>query len=215
MQGIPQVEIVPTPALVRGAARRHGGPVMPRLLGRLSPGRDEAERFIAARYLRDYGAVLDHFLPTLVTLPSPAGGLLAAAGLAPAAAGPLFLEHYLDAPVEVAIARRLGRDIRRREVLEVGNLAAGTPGGGRLMIVSLVRLLEGRGVEWIAFTATLSLRNSLARLGIHAHELAPAQASALGVEGVAWGRYYDHDPRVVACSLAQARARIFGAGGPR
>lgn len=184
-----------------------------RLLGRFSPGREEAEKFIAERYRRDYGATLTHFLPTLVTLPAIGGELLSAAGIAPASAGRLFLEHYLEVPVEQAIAARLGHPIARTTVLEVGNLASGTAGGGRLMILTLARLLEGRGLEWIAFTATRTLRNSLARLGITAHELAVADRSALGADGATWGRYYDHDPRVVACSLHAAWSLLYGTGG--
>lgn len=196
----------------RPAARgRAAGDV--RLLGRHSPGRQDAERFIAERFQRDYGASLTHFLPVLVTLPSGSGTFDAAAGIAPARDGTLFLERYLDAPVEHAIGRRLGRAVERAAVLEVGNLAAGSAGGGRKMILTLARLLEGHGLEWIAFTATRTLRNSLARLGITAHELAIAERSVLGAEAAAWGRYYDHDPRVVACSLQAACTLLYGAGG--
>jgi hypothetical protein len=214
MQGLPQIDLTQVPAApARALPARLGLPARARLLGRLSPGRDEAERFIADRYLRDYGAVLTHFLPTLVALPSSGGSLLSAAGIAPAAGGALFLERYLDAPVEQVISRTLGLEVSRPAVLEVGNLAAGTAGGGRLMILTLARLLEGRGFEWITFTATRALRNSLARLGIPAHELVVARRSALGGDGAAWGRYYEHDPRVVACSLHAAWTLLYGAGG--
>ncbi|MCU0976122.1 MAG: thermostable hemolysin [Steroidobacteraceae bacterium] len=184
-----------------------------RLLTRSSPGREEAERFIADRYRREYDASLTHFLPTLVALPAPGGSLLAAAGIARASGGPLFLERYLDAPVERVIARRLDTPADRAAILEVGNLASASPGGGRAMIAALVRLLEGHGIEWITFTATRTLRNSLARLGIVAHELAVAERTTLGAAAAAWGRYYDHDPRVVSCSLQAAWVLLYGAGG--
>lgn len=204
-----QVPLAPARALPARLREQTGV----RLLGRLSPGREEAERFIADRYRRDYGATLSHFLPTLVTLPGAGGELLSAAGIAPATGGSLFLEHYLDVPVEQAIGAKLGHPVARTTVLEVGNLASGTAGGGRLMILTLVRLLEARGLEWITFTATRPLRNSLARLGVVAHELAVADRAALGAEGATWGRYYDHDPRVVACSLHAAWSLLYGAGG--
>lgn len=214
MQGLPQIDLAQVPTAPACALpARFAQESRARLLGRLSPGREEAERFIAERYRRDYAATLSHFLPTLVALPAPGGGLLSAAGIAPASAGALFLERYLDAPVEQVISRTLGREVPRSAVLEVGNLASGTPGGGRFMILTLVRLLEGRGLEWITFTATRPLRNSLARLGICAHELAVAQRSALGSEAADWGRYYEHDPRVVACSLHAAWTLLYGAGG--
>jgi HAMP domain-containing protein len=184
-----------------------------RLLTRSSPEREEAERFIADRYRLEYGAGLTHFLPILVAVPSGDGRLLAAAGIARADAGALFLERYLPAPVDQVIGRRLGVPVARKAVLEVGNLASASPGGGRLMITSLVRLLQGRGLEWITFTATRTLRNSLSRLGIAAHELAIAERSAVGAEASSWGRYYDHDPRVVACSLQAAWELLYGAGG--
>ncbi len=197
-----------SPPPVRPAAGRDV-----RLLTRSSPGRGEAERFIAERYRREYGATLSHFLPTLVALTAAGGGLLAAAGIARANGGPLFLEHYLDAPVEQLVTRRLGTPAERTAILEVGNLASATPGGGRAMIAALVRLIEGRGIDWFTFTATRTLRNSLARLGIVAHELAVADRSTMGAAAEAWGRYYDHDPRVVACSQQAAWALLYGSGG--
>ena len=184
-----------------------------RLLTQSSPGREEAEHFIAERYRREYDATLDHFLPTLVTLPTAGGGLLAAAGIARASGGPLFLERYLDAPVERLVARRLGAPADRAAILEVGNLASASPGGGRAMIATLVRLIEGWGIDWFTFTATRALRNSLARLGIVAHELAVADRTTMGDAAAAWGRYYDHDPRVVACSQQAAWVLLYGAGG--
>ena len=74
---------VPTPVpSASSPPRRPGVGRDVRLLTRSSPGRREAERFIAERYRSEYGATLSHFLPTLVALPAAGGGLLAAAGIA-------------------------------------------------------------------------------------------------------------------------------------
>jgi hypothetical protein len=213
---IPSADAAATPALAPRVRPRAAGGVRlggVRLLTPSSPGRQEAEQFIADRYRREYDATLTHFLPTIVALPASGGALLAAAGIARASGGPLFLERYLDAPVEHVVARRLDARAERAAILEVGNLASASAGGGRAMIATLVRLLEGHGIDWITFTATRALRNSLARLGIAAHELAVADRSMMGAAAAAWGRYYDCDPRVVACSLQAAWALLFGTGG--
>jgi tetratricopeptide (TPR) repeat protein len=65
------------------------------------------EGFIAARFQRAYGARLTHFLPHLLGLRDGAGEWQAAVGYADAAAGPLFLEQYLDAPVEELLEQAL------------------------------------------------------------------------------------------------------------
>lgn len=51
--------------------------------------------------------------------------------------------------------------------MEVGNLAAASPGAARLLIVALTDLLVALGYRWVTFTGTLGLLNSFQRLGPH------------------------------------------------
>ena len=163
--------------------------------------RGELERFIAERFRIAYGARVGHFCAQLVGVGDSAGRCLAAAGYTAARSAQLYLEHYLDAPVEALLARAAGRRIARESIAEVGNLAA-APGMGRALIPLLGRHLHAMGVRWVVFTATRELRNAFRRLALEPLDLAPAAASRLPDGGAAWGSYYLHDPHVIGGPIA-------------
>lgn len=169
--------------------------------------RPAVEAFIAAVFRARFGAEVRHFAPVLVGLRSAQGALLAAAGTRPAGDGPLFLERYLDAPVE----QRLGAP--RQRIVEVGHLAAVQPGAGRRLIAHLAPLLAAQGHQWVVSTLTEELRHLFVRLGIVPQALGVADPALLGDEAGAWGRYYDHRPVVGAGALAPALQALARRGG--
>jgi hypothetical protein len=171
-------------------------------LHRTHPQRRAFEDFIAARFARAYGARLTHFLPHLIGVKDGLGRWQAAAGYAAAGAQPLFLEQYLDQPVEQALAAALGAPIARGSVVEVGNLAANNAGMARALIPQLARHLHRMGYRWVAFTATRALRNSFHRLGLKPVPIAAADPARLADGGAHWGSYYDQDPVVVAGKIS-------------
>jgi len=167
-----------------------------------SAARHTVEAFIATVFRERFGADLTRFAPTLVGLHDGSGQLIAAAGFRQAVDGPLFLERYLDAPVE----QRLG--VARHDVVEVGHLAATQSGAGRRLIASMAPLLAGRGHQWVVSTLTEELRQLFVRLGIVPQALGIADPALLGDEAAAWGRYYDHRPVVVAGAIGPALQRL-------
>jgi len=171
-------------------------------LHRTHPQRRAFEDFIAARFARAYGARLTHFLPHLLGVKDGLGRWQAAAGYAAAGAQPLFLEQYLDQPVEQALAAAIGAPIARGSVVEVGNLAANNAGMARALIPQLARHLHRMGYRWVAFTATRALRNSFHRLGLKPVPIAAADPARLADGGAHWGSYYDQDPVVVAGKIS-------------
>jgi hypothetical protein len=164
--------------------------------------RAEVERFIHVCFRDAYGADVQSFLPVLMALRGAGGELLAALGLREAATGPLFLEQYLDRPVDAVVAERLGVPVARGGVVEVGNLAAAHAGGARWLITALTAFLHARGAEWVVFTAVSSVRNAFLRLGLAPVALAPAPPQRLGEAAREWGRYYDGAPLVMAGQVA-------------
>jgi len=166
------------------------------------PSRPEFEDFIAARFARAYGARVTHFLPHLLGVRDGLGRWQAAAGYGAAEGAQLFLEQYLDAPVERALAGALGRPVVRGEIVEVGNLAAVSAGAARRLIPQLARHLHRLGYRWVAFTATRALRNSFLRLGLRPLAIAPADPARLADGGASWGAYYAQDPVVMAGKIA-------------
>src|SRR5512134_1873805 len=140
------------------------------------PLRTPCEQFIGARFEQAHGARITQFSPYLLGVRDALDRWCAAAGYTPAAGRRLFLEQYLDAPVEQLLA---GRGVARASIVEVGHLAATTAGMGRALIPLLARHLHRLGYEWVVFTATRELRNSFRRLGLNPLRLARADPARL------------------------------------
>ncbi len=166
-------------------------------------GRVAVERFIHDVYAHRFGADISHFLPLLIGLHAGDGAPAAAVGVGPAADRPLFLECYLDAPIEQRLAGYPNAPTNRNAIVELGNLSAEHPGGARLIIVALTAFLAGAGYEWAVFTAVPAVCNAFHRLGVELLPLAAADGARLGPEKGRWGNYYDHRPLVTAARVAQ------------
>ncbi len=171
------------------------------------PGRAAVERFVAEVYAERYGARIPSWAPELVSVEVD-GRIVAAAGWRDGRA-PLYLERYLDEPIDGRIARCTGgpRPDRAR-IAEVGHLAAVRAGEGRRLMRVLGLRLASLGYAWIASTATPGVRVAFERMGVQVVELGPATAEAAGPHAGAWGRYYDRGPTVVAGELAGNLARV-------
>lgn len=179
------------------------------------PGRVAAEAFTAGHYQRHFGASLTSFFPQLLTINARRGGLRACLGYRDAATGPLFLEQYLQRPVEQIVSERLGMSLPRKAIVEVGGLAAAWPGAGRRLILGSAGWLHRAGFEVVVFTATRCLANSFQRLNLSPVELAPADPACLREGPDVWGDYYVHAPRVYGGVIASAVPGRASSGRPR
>jgi len=182
--------------------------VVPTRIGlrrRLDSGRLEAEQFVQDVFWRLHEARVTHFMPLLMDLRSDAGELLGVLGLREATDERLFLESYLKHPVEEVLSGVLSEPVQRNHIVEVGNLAVASSGGGRWLITALTAFLHAMDRGWVVFTCGPALRNSFRRLGIQLHDLGAAEPGRLSkAESARWGRYYDQSPRVMASQVAQA-----------
>jgi len=163
------------------------------------------QAFIGQIYLHEFDARIPHFLPELIGLYRADGQLVAACGLNPATRGPLYLEKYLDRPIEALLTAQSHISASRASIMEVGNLAAATPGDGRMMFAAICILLSQNGFDWVAFTGTTRLRNSFRHLSFDPIELGEAGASQIGDDAANWGRYYEQHPKVMAGDLSRGR----------
>lgn len=171
------------------------------------PLRAQLQSFVRSRFAAIYGASVQHFMPELLGL-RQADALQAVVGLRPAMQGALFLEQYLDAPACQMIAARSGVPVRREQVIEVGNLAALTPGGARMLIVALTHYLAAQGYRWVVFTGTAMLLNSFQRLALSPVDLGLADPARLGEGPAEWGSYYATRPRVMAGYIPEGLAQL-------
>jgi len=132
---------------------------------------------------------------------------LAALGYRRAGEGEVFLECYLDAPVEAAVSKAFGRRIARPAIVEIGNFAA----DNALVMLELwgavANDLAGRSEIAVA-TLTAPLRRIFTRIGVPFVALGPARPERLGDRAAEWGSYYLQDPEVCAGEIAAGQAAI-------
>lgn len=170
------------------------------------PERARVERYVAERFYAAHGARVHDFMPALLTMGCN-GRITAATGLRSAASQPLFLEQYLDGPVEAAVSAVAQAAVPREKMAEIGNLVASEGGSSYLLFLVLTAILDRAGFDWVVFTATPQVRKVLAVLGLETQVLCEADPARL-TRGSAteWGRYYASRPRVVAGRVADAMA---------
>src|SRR5688572_28810005 len=189
---------------------RHDPPDQARRLELHPPAssrREAVEALVATVYRRRYDAHPPDFAPMLVSL-SSGHGPVAAAGYRPAGQGPLFLERYLDRPIEQLLPATRGAATSRSAIVEVGHLAATRVGEGRRLVYCLGQHLMDEGYAWVVSTVTRELRMLFLRLGVTPLALGVADPRALGNERHRWGSYYDHEPMILAGHLPLAMARL-------
>ncbi len=169
--------------------------------------RSQTERFLEAAYSRAFDGRLRSHYPVLFGVRDAAGEVIAAAGVRPARSGPLFLERYLDRPIELAIVAPGEASVDRAAIVEIGSLAAARHGAALQLFEALASHLADSGASHVAVTATRGLRRTFSRLGFPWRALAPADPARIdGAED--WGRYYDTDPQVIAGPLRQGLDRL-------
>lgn len=122
-------------------------------------------------------------------------------------AGTLFLETYLDEPIEAAVSRACGRACSREQIVELGNFAADSAPLMLELWGGAANDLGGTSDIAVA-TLTAPLRRIFARIGVEITVLAPARAERLGEQADQWGSYYAQDPQVCSGDIAAGQAAI-------
>jgi len=177
------------------------------LVGQASPERSAVEIGIMQKFERTYGAHLTHFLPDLLRL-SVSDNLGAVVGIRAADGNSLFLEQYLDQPVEQAVASAFMTPVDRNQIVEIGNLAANLPGLACSLFAILAEVLSQAGYRWVACTATPQVESMLAKMNFPARTICSADPSRLEADSADWGDYYASQPRVIAGDVQLAAAQV-------
>lgn len=172
-----------------------------------SAGRAAVENYIARQFQQVYGANLHHFMPWLLSYGS-GGRTQGVLGLRRAAHEPLFLEQYLDNPVETQLSAAVGAPVARADIVEIGNLVATARGGSRLLFLMLAELFAAADLTWAIFTATPEVHHLLQKLTDNQKFLCHADGSRLGPALADWGSYYTTEPAVIAINVRAERQRL-------
>ncbi|MCY1393149.1 Thermostable hemolysin [compost metagenome] len=160
------------------------------------PQRPDFEGFIQQRFCKAHGADIRHFMPQLFGMRVTGDVLCAVAGVRLAGDERLFLESYLDEPIDSIVCAIADQTVDRSAIVEVGSLAASDTGCARMSIIAMTYLLAMGGLEWVAFTGSLGLVNSFHRFGLKPVTLCAADPARLGEDRHAWGSYYESKPWV-------------------
>ena len=166
--------------------------------------RTKAEDYIAQHFNKVYGAQICSFLPTLMTMRCKSG-FSAAVGMRSAAQGTLFLEQYLDAPIEKCITKHTDKTAHRNEVVEIGNLVSTQKGTSHLLFILIAAALIKTDNKWMVFTATGQVAKILHRLNFKTISLCEANQSRINQQDKQeqWGEYYSTRPQVLVGDLGQ------------
>jgi hypothetical protein len=170
-------------------------PILARHVGQIHPQRARLQAFIREDFRQAHGAEVYSFYPNLLSF-TACGAQRAVVGYRDPRQSPLFAEQYLDRPAHELAGEHLGMDIRREQMVEVGNLALADPGQARWVIAASTAFLAAAGYRWVLFTANRPLANAFQRLGLKPLFLDRADPSRLPDRGAAWGSYYDNGPKV-------------------
>lgn len=170
---------------------------------------DLDRQLVRETYAKAFGASIDPAAQQFLSEARPATGPLAVLGYTRAGADPLFLERYLDAPVERLVGAAFGCAVPREQIVELGNLAA-CNGWAAVKLWSRAANDLGAEMEFAVATLTAPLRAMFQRIGLPVTVLAPARPGP--AERARWGSYYQSDPQVCAGRIAagqDAIARFF------
>jgi hypothetical protein len=164
--------------------------------------RAEVEKFITDIYAQAYDASIAVHYPILMSVRNAQGRILAATGFRSAACEKLFLENYLDAPIEALAG------VPREKIVEVGNLASNGGGASLFLFAAISAYLHNKGFEKAVVTGTNFLEQRFHEIGLDPVRLAVADQSRLAPGDEDWGRYYETQPHVLSGSLPHAYRRL-------
>jgi len=170
---------------------------------------------IGRRYASAHGAVPVANYPHFCTISRNGGNEPSAVlGFRLAKEGRLFLEDYLDSPVEEVVSALLACPIERDRIVEIGAHASDRSRATIELWALTARHVSGTADVAVA-VLTEPLRDMFNRLGIPIIEICDADPARLNGAGEEWGRYYEMRPKVCAGLIAPALPKLAGFNSQR
>ena len=162
--------------------------------------RHELEAAIYTGFAHAFGADLHEFYPLLSQLSYRRSRCFL--GVRLAANAPLFVEQYLQQPLEL----HLGKQVKRSEIAELGNLYS----TGRMAtlghFIILTEALLQHSIHHLVFTATQQVRSLLSLCQVEAQIISNANGNIASAKD--YGSYYQCVPKVCVVNLRHAQQVI-------
>lgn len=160
----------------------------------------DAQVLIAAQYKKHFDCDLRHFMPNTFSLYR--GDILkACAGFSSADQNPLFLEQYLDQPIEAMLSEQFDCPVSRRDIVEIGGFAVDDKQFALPMMIQLAPAFRAAGFQYAVCTVTSVVQRCLDKIGIQSVSLGAADANRVDTTGNAWGKYYALTPVILAGNI--------------
>ena len=173
-----------------------------------SPMRNSLEARVRSGFGHHFNACIEGFMPDLAVY-EHATGASGVIGVRSAAEEHLFLESYLDLPVETVIHLSSGETAVRGSIAEVGQFVVDDRDIVADFFRDLVPFLQSQGFTWVCFTGTNRIRALLARIGFAGFPVTLATEARLADAKNRWGTYYEHEPVVIIGKLSDPRGNWF------
>lgn len=173
-----------------------------------SPMRSSLEARVRSGFGQHFNACIEGFMPDLAVY-EHATGASGVIGIRSAAEERLFLESYLDMPIEKIIQLTSGHSADRDEIVEVGQFVVDDRDIVADFFRDLVPFLQSQGFKWVCFTGTNRIRALLARIGFAGYPVTQAAKTRVYDEKNQWGSYYEHEPVVIIGKLSDPRGDWF------
>lgn len=168
-----------------------------------SPDRLRVEKFIKDGFAHAYNAQVSEFLPHLIYVENTR--IRAALGIR-SARSTLFLEQYLDLPVEHYVSS--SAIVARSRIAEIGNLCSSNRRYTLPLFIAAAAVMERDNYTHAVFSATQKVASIIEAAGVKLCRIAAATGARLGDRQQEWGSYYETAPTIVSLSLADVAKAI-------
>ena len=168
--------------------------------------RHNLESRIRSGFGHHFDACIESFMPDLAVYQHVSGahGVI---GIRGASDEQLFLETYLNQPIESVIGDIVRQPILRSAIVEVGQFIVDDKAIIPDFFRDLVPFLQSRNYQWISFTATNRVQSLLTRVRFSGKAIAAATLDRIGNDVKNWGRYYEFDPCVIVGKLSDPQGK--------
>ncbi len=170
------------------------------LYGKENPDHDVVEDYIYRSFKKKYSANVKYSFPYVLTL-NYKKRICAAAGIRLAESGPLFLERYLQYPVEQETGMCFKTAVRRESIVELSNIISVWRGNNKLLLMLLIDLLHKVNREWLLLLSNREVEDALKKINFTTIRLSDISAKILNGEKEQWGSYFNDNSRIILCHV--------------